>query len=234
MSEEIQAAHDNTEAAQNTESVTAEEHEKNLQETFYGSEEKEESNEDSDQEEVNEEKEEAETEKESEDEGSDEEAEDSEESKEVDYSDLKAPEGSKLNSADSEKIIEFAKENNLSKDAAEKLLKQVSESREEYFSSLQTEFKEKVKQWESDTKADKEVGGDGFKKNVELSRQVVERFGTKEFKDMVNNTGFGSHPEVVRMFSRIGKAMDSDSFVKSGSKSSGERSIEEIFYGKSN
>lgn len=147
---------------------------------------------------------------------------------------LKMPENTKLSEADRERIAAYAKEQGLSKEAAQKLLKSESEARDQYFNGLQERHKEMVQEWASQAKQDKELGGENFGKNLEFAKRAVQRFGTPALMEKLNETGYGSHPEVVRVFSRIGRAMADDSLVRSGHQSGGERTMEDIFYGKQN
>ena len=38
-------------------------------------------------------------------------------------------------------------------------------------------------------------------------------FGTPELRDVLNMTGLGNHPEIIRAFYRAGKAISEDAFV---------------------
>lgn len=143
---------------------------------------------------------------------------------------LAKPKESKLTDADMERIESYAKDQGLSKEAAEKLVQSESEARDSYFESLQAEHREQVKQWVDDVRADKELGGENFGKTAELAKSVVDRFGTEKFREDLNTSGYGNHPEVVRIFARIGKAMAPDTIVKENNPSTGQRSLEETFY----
>ena len=41
-------------------------------------------------------------------------------------------------------------------------------------------------------------------------------FATPELKKALNETGFGNHPELVRLFVKIGKSLSEDSFTTKG------------------
>lgn len=195
--------------------------EKKQQDLFYGDKKDEEESSDEKSDEDNEPEDESDS-KEAEDEDEDE-----------DY-ELKPLEETKLSDADMERIAAYAKEQGLSKEAAQKLVEQESEARDSYFEDLQSQHKRMVGQWVEDVKSDKEIGGDNYKKNVELARRVAHKFGTQKFLDNLDATGYGNNPEVVRVFARIGRSMSSDSLVKSGVKSGGDTSMEDIFYGNKN
>ena len=85
--------------------------------------------------------------------------------------------------------------------------------------------------WEETGKDDKEIGGDGYDKNIELGKRVIDKFGSKEFKELLNTSKYGDHPEVQRTFIRIGKLMGEDMLVKSGSHNTDSKSMEDTFYG---
>jgi hypothetical protein len=111
---------------------------------------------------------------------------------------------------------------------------QESEARDAYIESLQEQHQEAIKQWLVDVKEDKELGGENFEKSVELAKNVVKRFGTEAFMEDLDKSGYGNHPEVVRTFARIGRAMSNDELVRPGKHSGGEKSMEDIFYSNSN
>jgi hypothetical protein len=63
---------------------------------------------------------------------------------------------------------------------------------------------------------------------------VIGTFGSDEVHRFLHDTGFGSHPAVVRFLSRIGKAMSEGSFVMPNASTEGEESRADAFYRKAN
>jgi len=157
---------------------------------------------------------------------------DSEDSKDAPETyDLKLPKDSLLDKSAVDEIAEFAKEQGLSNEQAQKLLERENNVVKDYADAQITELKEKSEQWVEDVKNDKELGGEDFNKNVEIAHRALEKFGSKQLKETLENTGLGNHPELIRAFSRIGKAMSDDSFVRPGSEGSKQKTAEEIMYG---
>ncbi len=76
----------------------------------------------------------------------------------------------------------------------------------------------RVESWVEEVKADKELGGDKLTENLSVARKALDTFGTPELMDVLNGSGFGSHPAVVRAFYKIGKAISEDGFVKGSPK----------------
>lgn len=108
----------------------------------------------------------------------------------------------------------FAKEKNLSKDEAQKLVDlgvkmRVKEA--EAFQNVQ-------QQWVEQVKSDKEIGGAQLDQNIAVAKQALDAFGTPELRNLLNSTGFGNHPEVVRAFYKIGKAISEDKLVSGGNR----------------
>lgn len=140
--------------------------------------------------------------------------------------DLKVPENSILDANVVNRIADYAKSQGLSNDEAQALLDQENVTINEH-------IERKTNQWAEECKSDKEIGGENFNQNVELAKRVVLRYGSDQLKAELNKTGFGNHPEVVRVFARIGKAMGEDKLVLSNTQASGKMSMEEKFYGGS-
>ncbi|HBM0961553.1 peptidase [Enterobacter roggenkampii] len=87
-----------------------------------------------------------------------------------------------------------------------------------------------TEQWAADVKADKEIGGDKLTANLSAAQRVLDLFGTPELKTYLNDTGLGNHPDLVKAFVKIGKAMSEDGMVDGSNQ--GQRSAAEVLYGK--
>lgn len=83
--------------------------------------------------------------------------------------------------------------------------------------------------WAETVKADKEIGGDKLTANLSAAQRALDQFGTPELKEYLNATGLGNHPDLVKTFVKIGKAMSEDGMVTG--KESGQRSAAEVLYG---
>lgn len=69
---------------------------------------------------------------------------------------------------------------------------------------------EQVKAWGSEVAADKEIGKP---ENQALARKAVEQFGSPALKTLLNETGIGNHPELVRLMYQVGKAISEDKVI---------------------
>jgi hypothetical protein len=73
-----------------------------------------------------------------------------------------------------------------------------------------------VEGWEKSALADAEIGGtpDALMAHVAKAQQVVAKYGTPELKAMADELGIGSHPEFVRLLSRVHRALGEDRMVQ--------------------
>lgn len=146
--------------------------------------------------------------------------------------DLKLPEDSQLDPSVTEEIADFAREQGFSNEQAQALLDRESNAVASYIEAQDEQVKEIRESWLGTSEKDKEIGGDGFKENVELAKRAVDKYGSDEFRQALDETGFGNHPEVLRTFVRIGKAMGEDNIVSPGS-GTGSKGGKKSFYDKS-
>lgn len=83
--------------------------------------------------------------------------------------------------------------------------------------------------WAATAKADKEFGGDKLPENLAVIRQARDQFASPELRKLLDTTPLGNHPEVVRLFYRVGKAISADGYVPGG-KTTGKTNDARAFY----
>lgn len=64
---------------------------------------------------------------------------------------------------------------------------------------------------------DPEIGGVNFKDNLKVCNRAFndQRFVSPELRTLLNQTGLDSHPEVLRLFYRVGKLTGEGEFIRS-------------------
>jgi hypothetical protein len=145
--------------------------------------------------------------------------------------DLKLPDGSQLNTSRLEQIAGLAKSKGLSQDQAQAMVNSESEALGAYVKGQLDQFEQMKSKWVDDAKADPEIGGEKFKENIELAHRVLKKFGTQTFSEELERTGFGNHPELVRVFAKIGKQMADDQLVIARAQGGEQKSAAELLYG---
>lgn len=125
---------------------------------------------------------------------------------------FKLPEGAQVDEALLGKFTPLAKELNLSQEGAQKLVDLYAEAQGQAMKTVTGHWDNLNKEWQGKVNSDKEYGGADLDKNVAIAKLAIDKFGTPELKDALNLTGVGNHPEVVRFFYRVGKAISDDKF----------------------
>lgn len=143
---------------------------------------------------------------------------------------LVLPEKTLLEAVELEATKKFATEHGLNNEQAAAILHEKEMAVANFLEARMDQEKAVIEGWVNSVKSDPEIGGDNFNKNVELSKRVVGRFANSAFVELLNSSGFGNHPEVVRFLSRVGDAMGSGSLTR-GSQTAGAKTIEQVFYG---
>ncbi|WP_395491089.1 peptidase [Cedecea davisae] len=144
---------------------------------------------------------------------------------------FKAAEGQALDEVAIKEFEPIARELNLTNEQAQKFVDVYSSKILPQLQQQQVEkWTKQTEQWAADVKSDKEIGGDKMTANVGLAQKAFDQFGSPELKEYLNTTGLGNHPEIIRAFMKVGKAMSEDDMVMTGN--TGQRSAAEVLYGK--
>lgn len=151
---------------------------------------------------------------------------------EVKY-ELKLPDGSPLDPGIISDLTTFAKEKGIAPEIAQAILEKQHAATQGYAERINKEFEAQKKQWVAQVQGDKEIGGEAFKGNVEIAHRALKAFASDEFVSILESTGLGNHPELVRVFYRIGKQMADDKLVTGSAPGGGKKSPSELLYGKS-
>ncbi|WEJ86884.1 MAG: peptidase [Klebsiella huaxiensis] len=144
--------------------------------------------------------------------------------------DFKAGEGIEI---DTDAMAEFepvARELNLTNEQAQKLVDVYPKILAGVQQRQVEAWQKQTEGWAETVKADKEVGGDKLTSNLSAAQRALDQFGTPELREYLDGTGLGNHPELVKAFIKVGKAMSEDGVITG--KESGQRSAAEVLYGK--
>ncbi|ENI1096050.1 TPA: peptidase [Enterobacter hormaechei subsp. steigerwaltii] len=133
---------------------------------------------------------------------------------------------------DSEALKDFepvARDLNLTNEQAQKLVDAYPKILAGVQQRQAEAWQKQTEGWAETVKADKEIGGDKLTANLSAAQRALDQFGTPELKEYLNATGLGNHPDLVKTFVKIGKAMSEDGMVTG--RESGQRSAAEVLYG---
>lgn len=130
----------------------------------------------------------------------------------AEYKEFKLPEGMAKDSPVLAELISEAKTLGLPQEAAQRLIDREGKRTD---SIKQAALDASVK-WAEQAQIDKEYGGDKFKENLAYVGKALSEFATPEMGELLKTTGLINHPEMLRVFYRIGKAMSADNKVVIG------------------
>jgi hypothetical protein len=68
-----------------------------------------------------------------------------------------------------------------------------------------------IQKWADDAKADKEIGGDKWDGTVKSAMRAINTLGTPALKEYLQASGGGNHPELIRVFAKVGGLIKEDS-----------------------
>jgi len=105
---------------------------------------------------------------------------------------------------------EFAHQTGLTQDQAENILNLYGDIQEQ-------EHNQHVKDLEDlelDTKINlQKEWGNKYEGKVDMATRAFAQFTSPELRTIINKTGLGNHPEMIRAFSKIGESLGEDSLV---------------------
>ncbi|MDD3238229.1 MAG: hypothetical protein PHV37_09060 [Candidatus Gastranaerophilales bacterium] len=155
-----------------------------------------------------------------------------------DYSAVKLPDGMQL---DNEVLGEFepiAKKMNLSQEQANEFVnlavKLVGKQSNKVVEAVQQIQQDKMAQYKQLLNTDKEIGN-GDKAQMDAYIDVADigykAFANETVKGLLAESGLNFHPEIVKMFHRIGSLCNDDKLPNANFPTGKEQSAAEILYG---
>lgn len=131
----------------------------------------------------------------------------------VTYADFTLPDGVQV---DGEQLTEAKKmfaADGLSQDRAQAYVDLYTEKLKEATEAPYKLWAETQRAWQDEVRADREIGGAKLAGNLSIAAKAIDRFGGDRLRQALNVSGAGNHPDVIRAFIRIGKAISEDSMV---------------------
>jgi len=103
-------------------------------------------------------------------------------------------------------------ESKLSVEQAQKLI----QLQEKFLEKTRARYHEQVDGWIKEGKKDPEFGGKDYEKNMAAVNKAFTTYGSESLGKFLDDYRFGDHPEVIRMFYRIGQTLTEDSKAGAG------------------
>jgi len=137
------------------------------------------------------------------------------------YQEFKVPDGMLVDKEMLNRFAPLAKELGLNQAAAQKLIDLYSAQMGGLQSRQQAAVQEARKEWVGKAMNDPEYGGARLEANLKQANQALKQVATDEFMGLLEQTGLGDHPEVIRVFYRLSKMIGEDSLVTGSPRAAG-------------
>jgi len=147
--------------------------------------------------------------------------------------DFKIDENITVNEDMLEEFKALAKKRGYSNEEAQELLNLQIQTEKANHERIQNAFDEAVTGWLEESKKDKTIGGKDFQKNVGIAVAAVEHYGGDDVKELLNSSGIGNHPAILRMLVKVGKTLQNDDIMVEGNNRPRKKSLEQNLYGNS-
>lgn len=142
--------------------------------------------------------------------------------------DLSMPEG--YGDVERAEFVKIAKDLGLTEEQTQKLADHSASIRAATLDAQRAARNRQVDDWNKALREDKEFGGAKFSENAEYFRRGVRHLDEGgELTTLLEETGYGSHPAVVKAVARIGRQLDEDKIIGRGVTADDKQLAERYF-----
>lgn len=132
------------------------------------------------------------------------------------YADFTAPEGVELDADTLDTFKAAAKELNLPQDKAQSLVDMAAALVQKQADAFTAQIEQTTAEWRQSSMTDSEFGGTKLSETLKVAAQARDKFATPELAKFLSESKLGDHPEMIRLFWKVGQAISEDSTVLPG------------------
>lgn len=126
-----------------------------------------------------------------------------------------------------QQVESIAKEHNLTNEQMKAFALHAKKEHERFMQVRQ----ENMDKWAKELKQDPDFAGENFQTSVQYALKGLAHVDPKgELLQVLEQSGYGSHPAVVRAMYKIGKMLDNDSIVNGSAKSAAQKPLWDRLY----
>ncbi|MBB3558752.1 hypothetical protein FHX06_000049 [Rhizobium sp. BK512] len=81
----------------------------------------------------------------------------------------------------------------------------------------------RVQGWADEARKDREIGGAKWTGTVGSAQRALSRLGTPALREYLNSSGGGNHPEMIRIFAKVGSMIQEDNPPNGGAGGNGRK-----------
>jgi|TARA_R110000824_G_scaffold146356_3_gene315140 hypothetical protein len=141
------------------------------------------------------------------------------------YEAFTLPEGVELSDAMLAEATPLLKELGATQEQAQALVDFQTQTLSDMAETQAQVWKDQINEWKASAETDAEYGKGKYDQSVMLARSAMREIGSPELTQVLEETGMGNHPEMIRVFYRIGKAIGEDTVSFGGGTQEGGKSL---------
>lgn len=107
-------------------------------------------------------------------------------------------------------FADVAKELGLSQEKAQNVINKMAPAIQ---SAQEQQLAQISREWASQSIHDTEFGGTKFMENMGIAKQALNQFGSPALMEILDRAGLGNHPEIIRVFWKVGKSISPDTVI---------------------
>lgn len=124
------------------------------------------------------------------------------------------PEGWELDAPLVEAVSPVLKKYGVTQEDAQSLADALTNSRQAGADALAeaqaAHFNQQLEDWAEELRTDNEIGGERFGENAKVARDAIEKFGSPELTQLLNETGYGNNPALFKFALNVGRFLSED------------------------
>lgn len=134
----------------------------------------------------------------------------------AEYAEFTVAEGATVHAEVATEVKALAKDLGLTQEAAQKLYDKGAGMQARQQQALQDGLKTAREGWVAEAKADKEIGGQNYDANMAAVAAAKTALASPGLIKLLDDSGLGDHPEMVRLFLKAGKSISQDTPFTAG------------------
>ena len=146
------------------------------------------------------------------------------------YADFDLPNDIEINTALLDAARPIFKEVGLSQVGAQALVNMFADQIKADSATRNDAYAQQNKTWQDEARADSVVGGDDFEQKVGKAKTALDKFGSPGLMKLLQDTGLGNHPDVIRAWYKVGLTIAEDVPGGDADPSDTPKSAAEILY----
>ena len=144
------------------------------------------------------------------------------------------PEGQAVDEDKLSAFTEAAKDAKLSQENAQKFVDLYANAVKEAGDEHVKAWADIQAKWVNDAKEDAEIGGDKFQETIVTAKAAIRTLGNEKLVEALEATGMGNHPEFIRFFAKVGRAIGEDGIHFGRGQTEDKKSTAEVLFPNQN